>query len=780
MNKTVVFLAFLLLLATNLHSQNKSKFDLTLPDIKSNLSLTMGAENLRLTNEATDITLLKEGYFTIGTNKGKSSGTLDDSCQITFGHPYAMTSYPYFRINGVTKNPDVYFYGQTMNLVKLYDTLKLTADEDSKIGFIFYLTTRDSGNTIRVEVKIINKDNIANNLSAGVVFDPALGKWGDGFIFDNGVPIPNNKTYQTGIPQNFEIWERGSAPKGLGLLLNFPASLPDRVDINNWFSLYNNQPENQSQLYDLALNIEKTNASVAPGDTLTLTFDIMLQQPEFPDGLFIRSQIPTFFSIENDILFPSEGIAMSEIYNNSSNTFQNVKLKLQGGQYIDDYESPASFQLNSGAKAYKNIHLVSHEIYENIVTPLKLDVTNNDQLQDELLRNLFIPTSPFSDTGLVVDIDSINIKFPHVSFRFQATRQDNGGLLTNLRKENLFLYEDQQRISNLTLAKDTTGGADQADIVFVLDVTGSMGGEIDFVKNNIVEFTDSLSRRGINFRLGMVTFLDAIENVYDFTSDVQLFQQHIGQQYAHSGDDRPENSLAALMRASQFDFRPSAKRIFIWITDADYHIQDQFTNLVVQDVVNALLSKSIVANCIGDLQFQTDYYDPIVLPTGGNVYNINGNFRDILLDISRLKSSGKYWINYTSTAAAGSHQVKLELHYGGLGGNKTFNYNLGLEKAISNETEGVVCYPNPFNPSTNIYVKNPGMYSGEALIYNLLGQKVKTFRFESGQNPILLRWSAQNDFQQLLSTGIYFVQVKYYIPGKDVRSLPIQKLVYIK
>jgi Mg-chelatase subunit ChlD len=779
MKKALLFISFSFLFASSLYSQDKSKFDLNFPINKSNSSLTMGTDHLLLSTEKTDITLLSGGYFTIGTNKGLSSGSLDDSCQITFGHPYAMTSYPYFRINGVNKYPDVYFYGQIVNLAKSADTLILTANEDPHVGFIFQIAALDGGNSVRAEVKIINKGLTAMDISAGIIFDPALGKWGDGFVFDSVIAIQTNKTYQNSIPHNFAIWERSTSPKGLGVSLNFPGDLPDRVDINNWFSLHNNQPDNQSALYDVALNLEKTK-SIAPGDTISLTFDIVLLQPDFPNGLFIRSQIPAFFSIENNLLFPSQTIALTEIYNNSSTPFPNLNLNLLGGGYVDDYTLPASFTLAPLSKAYKNVQLISHEVYENIITPLKLDITNNGVLQDELIRNLSIPASPISDTGLAVEIDTVIANFPHIQFEFNATRIDNGSLLTSLSKENVFLYEDQQRISDFTIAKDTTGGADQSDIIFVLDVTGSMTNEIGGVKDNIVEFTDSLSRRGINFRLGMVTFLDYIENVYDFTSDVQAFQQIVSQQYAHAGGDIPENSLDALMRATQFDFRPEAKRIFIWITDANYHINDGInTNLTIQDVVNAVLSKSIVVNCIGDLQYQSEYYDPIVLPTGGNVFDINGNFRDIFLNISRIKSIGKYIVNYNSPGSPGSHEVNLDIHYAGLGGSKTFTYGSGLKKITTVEPEGVSCYPNPFNPSTNILLKNPGLFRGEAVIYNILGQKVKTFSFDSGQNPVLLRWDASNDAEIHVGNGIYFVRITYFNSG-TARSLPVQKLLYIK
>ena len=82
-----------------------------------------------------------------------------------------------------------------------------------------------------------------------------------------------------------------------------------------------------------------------------------------------------------------------------------------------------------------------------------------------------------------------------------------------------------------------------------------MAEEIAGVRDNIIEFTDSLSYRGIDFRLGMVTFLDVIENVYSFTTDVQEFQMNVAAQFAHGGADRAENSLEALSTAALFNFR---------------------------------------------------------------------------------------------------------------------------------------------------------------------------------------------------------------------------------
>lgn len=167
-----------------------------------------------------------------------------------------------------------------------------------------------------------------------------------------------------------------------------------------------------------------------------------------------------------------------------------------------------------------------------------------------------------------------------------------------IQNENVFLSEDQSRIYDFNIMRDTTGGVNAADVVFVLDVTGSMGGEIGQVKTYLNAFTDTLASQGVDFRLAMVTFLDVVEHVYDFTSDVDLFQTYIDAQSAHGGGDWEENSLDAIYRATQFQFRDQASRIFIWITDAGYHVNTGPTTLTVEEVVDALLMNGVTCHAV--------------------------------------------------------------------------------------------------------------------------------------------------------------------------------------
>ncbi len=784
MQKYTIIL-FLLLLVTNVWPYDKTKYDLDF-DKNQDLSLLKSAgrntTSAILKNNMTEFTLLSNGYFTIGTINGVSPSNLDDNCQLAFGHPYAMTSYPFFMLDGNIQHPELYFYNQTRQLSVLGDTLRLISNNSSTIELQFDMIQNNEGDKIHIECSITNLDTIIHTIGLGMMLDPALGKWGDGYCFMNGSPISNTTLIESSIPENLNIWEREFSPQGIGLQLSFESDLPNKLHMGNWIDLHNNQEVLLNQLYDLAIKMNWDEKQVMPSQKITFSLDLTLLSPNFPNGLFLRADIPHFLSIENSLLFPSSVTSLVDVTNSASVSFQNIKLQIDGGEVINNWVSADSFSINPGETIFKNAFVKIPEIYEDKIINISLNAVSSGQYIDQLYRNIYIPAAPFSNAGLIVEIDTIySDKFPKINLTFNAREESTEKLLNGLEERNIFLYEDQIRIQDFTIEKDTSNGVNQADIIFVLDVTGSMSDEINGVKNNIVEFTDSLSYKGIDFRLGMVTFLDRVENIYDFTSNVQEFQQYVNPQYAHGGGDYPENSLDALVEATQFDFRPSAKRIIIWITDASYHINNSFTQFSVNDVVNKMLAKAIVTDCIGTKKEQTSFYDPIVIPTGGEFYDITGNFQDILLDISRMSASGSYAASYISSAAQGaSHEIKLEIHYAGLGGSDIVEFTPPqTKKLIAIDSPQISCYPNPFNPSINIDIENPMVLECEVNIFNILGQNVRQFSFDSGQESIHTTWDAKNNIGKSVGNGVYFIQTIFN--NKGIKTvLPIQKIIYTK
>lgn len=88
----------------------------------------------------------------------------------------------------------------------------------------------------------------------------------------------------------------------------------------------------------------------------------------------------------------------------------------------------------------------------------------------------------------------------------------------------------------------------------------------------------------------------------------------------------------------------------------------------------------------------------------------------------------------------------------------------------------LINYPNPFNPSTTICFETTNLHELTRIeIYNLKGQKVKTFTFPSGNCPIgtseqnhqitkslnhQIAWNGTDDSGKPVSSGIYFAKLK--------------------
>ena len=772
-------------------AQKKSNLDLRIPEpeiLNSQSSQVDGPENVAfeyeiLENDKTAFSLLSDGYFTIGTTNGLTPASLDDNCQITFGHPYALTSYPFFSLDGVVHHPELYFYATPGQLINQGDTLLgLNATDLEKIDFSFNMIQQNNGDIIRLHLKIKNIDAVSHNIGMGLLFDPALGLWGDGFAFIDGQLIQVDTTLQNSLPDIIDIWERSDSPKGTGVQFEYVNNLPSKLRFGNWFDLHYDQTPAVAPIYDLGIEMEWSEILVNPGDEVSFYIDIKLASPEFPDGVFMRSDLPYFLSIENNLLFPRDVKSMVNLTNNSNNAILSVGLEVLGDGYIENWSSPETFNIPANNTVYSDAFLEMPENYEDKVITLELNLMDDTQVLDQIKRKVFVPAAPFSDEGLLVTIDSIIFSnLPYIDLIFHSQIEETGQYLKALSNENVFFYEDQVKIDDFTLGKDTTGGVNQADIIFVLDVTGSMEGEINGVKENIVEFADSLSFQGVDFRLGMVTFLDEVENIYDFTDNVQLFQQYVNQQYAHGGGDLPENSLEALMAACQFDFRPAASRIFIWITDASYHINNSYTSLTPQDVVNEMLTHSITPHCIGSTPFQLDFYNPILFPTGGDFFDINGNFRDILLEITRINSTGSYILSYLSNAQpGGTYEDIIEVHYAGLGGMDSITFVAPTKSLNSNELAVLKCFPNPFYSSARIEIENPQELEAKLEIYNTQGQLVSSKHFESGKKVLTFTWDAKDNSGKTISNGLYFVHFELYDPVGSTVRVPAMKLIYLK
>lgn len=162
-------------------------------------------------------------------------------------------------------------------------------------------------------------------------------------------------------------------------------------------------------------------------------------------------------------------------------------------------------------------------------------------------------------------------RFPETKLLIEAYNK-LGEPLDSLSPEQITIYENDIEFKALTVEKVPMANNLPWDLIFVIDITGSMQPQIDGVVQNVTSFAGKLRERGIDYRLGLILFSDNIERVYQPTSNIDNFLGWIKRVKAFGGGDEKENALEALKIATQrIQFRDEANRIAILITDAPYH-----------------------------------------------------------------------------------------------------------------------------------------------------------------------------------------------------------------
>jgi Mg-chelatase subunit ChlD len=188
----------------------------------------------------------------------------------------------------------------------------------------------------------------------------------------------------------------------------------------------------------------------------------------------------------------------------------------------------------------------------------------------------------------------------------------------------------------------------EADILFVLDLTGSMGFAIDGVKKGIRQFADALKKQDVDARVGLVGFRDIEEdrerpfvmrvNDETFTRDYEAFQQELQKQTARGGGDEPESSLQGLALASQQSFRPNAARVLVLITDASPKIHKNEKPSTVGETIDELTKNKM--SQVHLVVRQVDY-DRSYKPVGDK-------FRGTFIDLTMVNEKSDAFVGILS------------------------------------------------------------------------------------------------------------------------------------
>ena len=171
-----------------------------------------------------------------------------------------------------------------------------------------------------------------------------------------------------------------------------------------------------------------------------------------------------------------------------------------------------------------------------------------------------------------------------------ATTTTEGTVTGKDEKGNTFTqYErvDKTTTVEITKTPPTVKKAGAADIVFVVDRSGSMSSTINTVRKNVNEFARNLAKDGVAARFGLATYSDEVYGrrlgktdedtiltkfgeTYFTTDPVELEKALEKIKIAHGGDS-PETATPALTKiVSTYDWSksPKNKKFVVLLTDA--------------------------------------------------------------------------------------------------------------------------------------------------------------------------------------------------------------------
>jgi hypothetical protein len=299
-----------------------------------------------------------------------------------------------------------------------------------------------------------------------------------------------------------------------------------------------------------------------------------------------------------------------------------------------------------------------------------------------------------------------------------------------------------------------------ADIAFVVDATGSMTDELEYLKQELLSIIQNTvaTYPDITVRLGCVFYRDRgdeyITRKFDFTTDFQAVMEFIGQQIAAGGGDTPEAVDQALDTAinSLSWSQESASRILFLVCDAPPHGERDSVIKSIKETLKDAAGKGI--------RF---------IPLAGSGIDKSTEY---LLRSFALVTNGTYIFLTDHSGVGGTHLKPTTDSY------DVMLLNVLLEKIISE-----YLYMPPCNDSLIItdisdtmIIKNPALIAVEVGDSNLIGKYQpqipdtnNLFIQDSSQLakydsilPFVTQDTLKTDIEKGLDPKKDFLNLKYY------------------
>jgi Mg-chelatase subunit ChlD len=359
---------------------------------------------------------------------------------------------------------------------------------------------------------------------------------------------------------------------------------------------------------------------------------------------------------DSEPVVSSQGIREETVGRASSNEIPKDVLNAQDDCYVFIEEAKISQEIGESSEESSTSNYDSKKIEEDIVdtvitefstednndevsdisTSEDLELTQKDNDADEINDDSFIE----DETGADLESDTEN-DYVNESEVGAPLEEEIVSFMPQLDNAEVMSLADY---NSKLLSSEIKG---QADIVFVVDTTGSMYSAINNVITNISAFATALDENyNVQINYGLIDFKDLEEdgagttkvikngssNWFTNTSD---FISKLTTLYVDGGGDDEECDIDALETARRLNWRSNVNKFIILITDAGYKVANDY-GIRSMEEETALLNNDGINTSVVTTYSEKDNYQYLYEQTGGMFADIYDDFSTVLSSLVEL------------------------------------------------------------------------------------------------------------------------------------------------
>ena len=155
----------------------------------------------------------------------------------------------------------------------------------------------------------------------------------------------------------------------------------------------------------------------------------------------------------------------------------------------------------------------------------------------------------------------------------------------------------ETQVNRIALDEALPSPTNQVQIAFMVDATGSMGDELEFLKMDLKKVIAEVQKTNTQLKISTATVFyrdegdEYVVKHSPFTEDINQTTEFISQQRADGGGDFPEAVDKALVQLNQLQWQPEARtRIAFLVLDAPPHNKPAVINSIQYSVKTAAAS----------------------------------------------------------------------------------------------------------------------------------------------------------------------------------------------